>query len=163
MHDDYPLAPEKREINHDMLLNYCSNIANKYDIEIGGINELVPNLGSKSKCVLHHKNLQLNLLLGMKLVKVHKILKFNQSDWLKNTLILIQVKEENAGNSFEKYFFKLINNSTFGKAIGNLRKRINVRLVNNAKDYIEYTTSQVLFNRRYFIKYLLLFMTLNQF
>ena len=163
MHDDYPLAPEKREISHDMLLNYCSNIANKYDIKIGGINELVPNLGSKSKYVLHHKNLQLNLLLGMKLVKVHRILKFNQSDWLKNTLILIQVKEENAGNSFEKYFFRLVNNSTIGKAIGNLRKRINVRLVNNAKDYIEYTTSQVLFNRRYFIKYLLLFMTLNQF
>ena len=63
MHDDYPLAPEKLEISHDMLLNYCSNIANKYDIKIGGVNVLVPNLSSKSKYDLHHKNLQLNLSL----------------------------------------------------------------------------------------------------
>ena len=75
-----------------MLSNYCSNIANKYDIKIGGVNKLVPNLGNKSKYVLHYKNLELYLSLGMKLVNVHRILKFKQSDWLKNILILIQTK-----------------------------------------------------------------------
>ena len=73
LHNDYPLAPEKLKINHDMLSNYCSNIANEFCIKIGNINKLVPNLGNKSKYVLHYKNLQLYLTLGMKLTKVHRI------------------------------------------------------------------------------------------
>ena len=94
LHNDYPLAPEKLEISQIMLSKYCFNIANKYGIKIGGVNKLVPNLGSKSKYVVHYRNLQLYLSLGMKLTKVHRILKFKQSDWLKNTLILIQIKEK---------------------------------------------------------------------
>ena len=84
LHNDHPLAPEKLVINHNMLSNYCSSIANKYDIKIGGVNKLVPNLGNKSKYVLHYRNLQLYLSLGIKLVNVHRILKYKQSDWLKN-------------------------------------------------------------------------------
>ena len=71
LHNDYPLAREKLEISHNMLLNYCNSIANKYNKKIGGVNRLVPNLGNKSKYVLHYKNLQLYLLLGMKLVSVY--------------------------------------------------------------------------------------------
>ena len=55
--DDYSLAPEKLEINYNKLSNDCTNIANKYDIKICGINKLVPNLCNKSKYVLHYKNL----------------------------------------------------------------------------------------------------------
>ena len=70
MYNDYPLAPEKLEISHDMLSNYCSNIANKYDIKIGGVNKLLPNLGNKSKYILHCRSLQLYLSLGIKLVSI---------------------------------------------------------------------------------------------
>ena len=48
LHNDYLLFLEKHEISHNMLSNYCSSIANKYDIKIGGVNKLVPNLGKKA-------------------------------------------------------------------------------------------------------------------
>ena len=70
IHNDYPLVPEKHEISQNMLSNYCINIESKYEIKIGGVNELVPNLGNKSKYVVHYKNLQLYLSLGIKLTKI---------------------------------------------------------------------------------------------
>ena len=75
-------------------------------------------LDNKSKYVVHYRNLQLYLSLGMKLTKVHRILKFNTD------------KRKNAANSFEKDFFKLMNDSVFGKTMKSLRKRISVKLVN---------------------------------
>ena len=73
LHNDYSLAPEKLEISQNMSSNYCFNMADKYGIKIGGANELVPNIGSKSKYIVHYKNLQLYLALGMKLTKGHRI------------------------------------------------------------------------------------------
>ena len=83
LHNDYPLASEKLKITYYMLSNYCSSISNEYDIKIGGVNKLVPNLDNKSKYVLQYRNLQLYLSLGMKLVTVHRVLKLKKPDWLK--------------------------------------------------------------------------------
>ena len=80
MHNDYPLAPEKPEISHDILSKYRGNITNRYDIKTCGVNKLFPNLGNKSKYVFHYKNPKLYLSLVMKLVTVHRILKFKKSD-----------------------------------------------------------------------------------
>ena len=115
---------------------YCLSIANKYEIKTGGVNKLVPNLGNKSKYVVHYKHLQLYLSLGKKSSKVHKILRFKQSDWLKKYIDFNTDKRKNAANSFEKDFFKLMNNSVFCKTMVNLRKIISVKLVNNTKDYV---------------------------
>ena len=132
LHNDYPLAPEKLGISHNTMSKYCSNIANKYGIKIGGVDQLVPNLGNKSKCVLHYRNLQFYLSLRIKLVNVHRVLKFKQSDWLKK---YIDFNATKMPPIILKKTFKLMNNSTFGKTMENLRKRINVRLVNNAGNY----------------------------
>ena len=66
LHNDYLLAPEKLEISQNMLSNYCFSIANEYGIKFGGVSKLFPNLGSKSKYVVHYRNLQFYLSLGIK-------------------------------------------------------------------------------------------------
>ena len=87
LHTDYPLAPEKLKISQSMLSKYCSDIADKYGIKIGGVNKLFPNLRNKKKYVVHYKNFQLHLSLGMKLSRVYRILKFKQCDWLKKIFL----------------------------------------------------------------------------
>ena len=76
----------------------------------------------------------------MKLTQIHRVLRFRQSDWMQKNIDFNTKKTMNAANSFEKNFFKLIINSVYGKAMENLRKRINVRLVNNEKDFLKYTS-----------------------
>ena len=83
LHNDYPFAPEKRAVTNDMLSKYCKEIADEYDIKVGDVKKLIPNLGNKTKCVVHYRNLQLYLSLGMKLTKIHRVLKFKQSDGMK--------------------------------------------------------------------------------
>ena len=122
-----------------MLSNYCKKIADEYDIKVGDVKKLIPNLRNKTKHVLHYRNLQLYLFLGMKLIKIQRMLKFKQSDWMKKYIHFNTEKRKNATNDFEKDFFKLMINSVFGKTMENLRKRIHVRLVNNEIDVLKYT------------------------
>ena len=154
LYNDYPLAPEKLAVSSDMFSTYCKNIAGKYEINVGDVKKLIPNSGNKTKHVFHYRNLQLYLFLGMKLTKIHRVLKFKQSDWMKKYIDFNTEKRENATNDFEKDFFKLMINSVCCKTIKNLRKRINIRLVNNAKDILKYTSrptyvTHKLFNKDY--------------
>ena len=65
LHNDYPLAPEKLAVSSDMLSNYCKKIADKYEIKVGDVKKLIPNVGNKTNYVVHYRNLQLYLSLGM--------------------------------------------------------------------------------------------------
>ena len=87
-----------------MLSKYFSNIAMIYGIKIGGVNKLVSNVRNKRKYVLYCKYLQLYLSLRRKVIRVHRVLKFKQSDLLKNTLISIQTKEKMQSMVLEKFF-----------------------------------------------------------
>ena len=72
MRNDYPLAPEKLEITQNMLSKYCSDTATKYGIKIDGVNKLIPNSRNEKIYVVHYRNRQLYLSLGIKLSKIHE-------------------------------------------------------------------------------------------
>ena len=135
-----------------MLSTYCKNVANEYEIKVGDVNKLIPNLGNKPKYVLHYRNLQMYLSLGMKLTKIHRGLHFKQSDWMKKYIDFNREKRKNATNDFEKDFPKLMINPVYGKTIENLRKRINVRLAKNEKDFLKYTSRPTYVTHKLFDK-----------
>ena len=120
LHNDYPLCPERVECDR-------------------GVKKLIPNLRHKNNYVIHYKNLIQCLRLGMKLKKIHRGIKFMEADFLKlyidkNTNLRIQAK-----NNFEKDFFKLMNNSVFGKTMENIRNRVNVKLVDSGEQFKKLT------------------------
>ena len=102
-------------------------------MSIGLVKKLIPKLKDKKDYVLHYRNLQLYMDLSLKKKKVHRVLEFNQSPWLKQYIDFNTGKRKHAKNSFKKDFFKLMNNSVFGKTMKNLRKRVDVRLVTTYK------------------------------
>ena len=111
-HNDYPLCPERV---------MCKN----------NVEKLIPNLRDKKKYVIHYKNLIQCLRLGMKLKRIHRGIKFNESAWMKPYIDMNTELRTKAKNNFEKDHYKLMNNSVFGKTLENIRNRVNVKLVNN--------------------------------
>ena len=92
------------------------------------------------------------LSFEMKLSKIHRILRFKQCGWLKKFVDFNTDKRKNASNNFEKYLFQLMIHSIFGKTMENLRKRISVKLINNAKDYVKYVSKPSFVSQKLFSK-----------
>ena len=115
-HNDFPFCPEK-----------C--------VPPGGSSaKLVPNLYDKFNYVIHYIHLKSCLKHGLVLKKIHRVITFKQSPYLKEYIDLNTELRQKAESSFEQDFFKLLNNSIFGKTLENTEKRVNVKLVNRWND-----------------------------
>ena len=150
IHNYYPLAPEKINIPKEWLSDYSLKIGNAHNITKGTVKKLVPNLMNKNNYVIHYRNLQQCLELGMKLKKTHRVLKFKRKDWMKTYIDFNTQKRKEATNEADKNHFKLLNNPVYGRTMENMRKRIKIRVVKNAKDFIRYTSRPTCINWKVF-------------
>ena len=128
-HNSYPLAPETTQVPEDWYSPYQKEPAKELNLSKDKIEKLLLTLKDKKNYLLHYRNLQLYLSLGMRLKKVHSVLAFDQEDWMEPFIRLNTELRKKATSDFEKNFFKLMNNSVFGKTMENLRNRTIVKLV----------------------------------
>ncbi|CAM9729723.1 unnamed protein product, partial [Heterosigma akashiwo] len=134
LHSDYPLAPEHVTVTDEQLSEYQRQLKGELNIKGAPTNKLLLTLYDKEKYVVHSDVLDFYLSQGLVVTKVHRILQFRQSTFLKkyidlNTGLRKQATEVN--DKFGMDFFKLMNNSVFGKTMENVRNRIDFRLVNS--------------------------------
>ena len=140
LHDyfnDYPLAPENRLGEYSPIMQEKYKFIHDGQVPKSTVPKLIPNLYNKKNYVLHYRNLQLYLKLGMKLSKVNKIISFNQEPFLEKYIDFNTKQRTVTKNDYEKDLFKLMNNSVFGKTMENVSKRIDVKLMTNEAKFVK--------------------------
>jgi hypothetical protein len=136
-HNDFPLAPETTNIVLEDLSDYSRNCyKTSNNNENYKSTKLTSTCFDKYNYVVHIKNLRLYTDLGMKLKKIHRILKFKQNDFLKPFIEKCTEERKKANTIFEKNQFKTISNSCYGKTIENVRDYISVKLHTNEKSLL---------------------------
>ena len=106
-------------------------------MKINGVEKLIPNLYYKRKYIIHIRALKQALDHGLVLERIHRCIRFKQSPWMKEYIDFNKRLRTAAKNDFEEDFYKLMNNSVFGKTMENIRRHRDIRLVNNTKDYLK--------------------------
>jgi len=145
LHNDYPLAPE---LTLGQASPFISEIMSNSNVKEVPTKKLIPNLNNKSNYVVHYRNLQLYLSLGLKLTKVHKVLQFKQSPWLSEYIQHNTNMRTKSNTNFEKDFYKLANNSVFGKTMENVRNHIDVRLLTTDEQAMKLSRKPIVRNWR---------------
>ncbi|XP_071057310.1 uncharacterized protein [Onthophagus taurus] len=125
--------PEYLHDTHNDLPFLCENILPPNG-RCESDKRLIPNLFNKTNYVVHYRNLKQAVANGLKVSKINRVLSFRQSIWLKSYIDKNTALRQSANNSFEKDFFKLMNNAVFGKTMENVDKRVDVRLVTSWDD-----------------------------
>ena len=118
LHNDFPLAPVKTKVDYTKLSDYQKDLIAKFTAEgqkIRRSEKLILDFNEKKSYVIHYMNLQYYLEKGIKLTKVHRIIKFHQSAWLEQYVNLCTAKRMQATTAFEKEFWKLMINSFMAK------------------------------------------------
>ena len=133
-HNDYPLAPEKKVINSEQMSEYQRRLMTDLDLTMPNTEKLILTLEDKEKYVVHHSKLQFYHRNGMRLKKVHRVIEFDQEPWMEPYIRMNTEFCKQAKSDFETDFYKLMNNSVFGKTMENLRNRVEVKIVRNRQD-----------------------------
>ena len=121
--------PKELHNSHNDLPFMCERM------EINGVEKLVPILRDKKNYIIHNQALNQALQHGLRLDRIHREIEFDQSPWLKTYIDFNTELGTAATNDFEKDFFKLMNNSVFGKTTENIRKHRNIGLVTTEEKY----------------------------
>ena len=108
----------------------------------------------KKNYVVHYRNLKYYLLNGLILKKVHRILGFKESVWMKPYIDFNTQKRKEATNEADKILFKVLNNAVYGKTMENMTKRTKIRITKNEKDFIKYASRPTYINHNIFGKIL---------
>jgi hypothetical protein len=136
LHNNYPLAPESRIIWKRELSPYQLNqLETHKEGHSEKLKKLVPNLYYKKNYICHIKNLQYYLSKGLILKRVHRVLEFKQSAWLKSYIDFNTTERAKSKNDFEKDMFKLMNNAVFGKTMEDMRGRVDIQLISDEAKY----------------------------
>ena len=140
VHNDYPLAVENKMIQEYQLSPYNKKFLEMNKEKFKSTKKLCPDLKHKYNYVCSLRNLQFFIVQGLVLVKIHRILASDQSDFLKPYIDFNSSKRQLSCSKFESDFFKLCNNSIYGKTIEDLRKRSKVDIVKDATRARKLTT-----------------------
>ena len=127
---DVNYAKDLNDLHNDMPF-MCSKM------NVNGFEKLIPNLYDKRKYIIHIRALKQALDHGLVLEKIHRCIRFRQSPWMKEYIDFNTRLRTVSGIDFEKDFYKLMNNSVFGKTMENIRKHRNIKLVNNKEEYLK--------------------------
>ena len=140
-HSDYPLAPEKMRIPYTSLSPVAKQICDKHKLKRStNAEKLLGTLRTHTNYVLHYRNLQLYLKLGMRLVALHGGLIFEQSPFIRGYVEFNSEMRARATNNFDVAFYKLLTNSLYGKMMENPEKRSRYKLCNNEEDLVKQTS-----------------------
>ena len=106
-------------------------------MKIGREENLLPNLKDKKGYVVKIKTLNQALKHGLKLKKVHRVIEFRHSKWMKAYMLNTKLRKDTK-NEFENDFFKLMKNSVFRKTMENIRNHKDMKIVTNERKYQKY-------------------------
>ena len=135
-HVDFPLAPHKLKIKYNDLSPLAKSICLKHNLKRTTQTEkLMTTFYPKENYILHYKNLQLYVQLGIKVTRIHRGIKFKQAPIMKSYVDFNSMKRAQATNSFDTNFYKLLSNSLFGKTIERPEKRSRVILTGSKKKH----------------------------
>ena len=147
-HNSYPLAPEKKVVKKENMSDYQNKLIKDLDLKIPNNKKLLLTLEDKNDYVVHYENLKFYLKQGMRLKRVKRVLEFDQECWMEPYIRMNTDFRKLAKNDFEKNFYKLMNNSVFGKTMENLRNRVDIRIVSSKeKDKIRKLVASPLYAR----------------